>query len=101
MRIFERPAVLAGMLLLLAGTTGLAGCFYSSTKETREKPVPSSVVVATPHQLVQRVYTYPDGRYELHGEGTASSPYYWVWIPSGVQSVPSPPPPPVPSRSAG
>ena len=99
MKIFERPATFAGMLLLVAGTTALAGCFYSS-KETREKPVPSNVIVTAPQQPVQRVYTYPDGRYELRGDGTAGSPYYWVWIPSGVQSVPAPPPPPVPSRSA-
>jgi hypothetical protein len=97
MKIFERPAALAGVMLVVAGTTGLAGCFYSS-KETRERTVPSNVIV-TP-QPQQRVYTYPEGRYELHGDGTANSPYYWVWIPSGAQAVPAPPLPPVPTRSA-
>ena len=99
MRIFERPATFAGMLLLVAGTTGLAGCFYSS-KETTEEPVPRSFIVTTPQQPVQRVYTYPDGRYELRGDGTVGNPYYWVWIPSGVQSVPASPPLPAPTSSA-
>ncbi len=97
MKIFERPAALA-VTLLVMGTSALTGCFYSK-ETTKEKAVPSSVVVA-PQQPVQHVYTYPEGRYELHGDGTASSPYYWVWIPSGVQSVPVPPPPPLPIRSA-
>jgi hypothetical protein len=96
MKIIDRPAALAAIMLVV-GTSGLAGCVYSR-EVTREKPVPSNVVVST--QPVQHVYTYPDGRYELHGDGTASSPYYWVWIPSGVQSVPAPPPPPLPMRSA-
>ncbi len=38
-----------------------------------------------------RVYTYPDGRFELRGSGTAASPFYWVWIPAGITSVPNPP----------
>jgi len=98
MRIFERPAALTAILLVV-GTSGLAGCFYSR-EVTKEKATPSSVVVAP--QPVQHVYSYPEGRYELHGDGTASSPYYWVWVPSGVTSVPLPPPlPPLPARSAG
>lgn len=97
MKIFERTAALA-VIMLVVGTSGLAGCVYSR-EVTKEKPVPSSVVVA-PQQPVQHVYAYSDGRYELHGDGTAISPYYWVWIPSGVQSVPAPPPPPLPTRSA-
>ncbi len=96
MKILERPAALAA-ILLLAGTSGLAACVYSR-EVTTEKPAPSNVVVAP--QPVERVYTYSDGRYELRGDGTASSPYYWVWIPSGVQSVPAPPPPLLPTRSA-
>jgi hypothetical protein len=38
------------------------------------------------------VYTYPEGRYELRGDGTANGPYYWVWIPAGTVSQPPPPP---------
>jgi hypothetical protein len=51
------------------------------------------VVAAVPSD---RVVTYPDGRYELHGDG-ARTPYYWVWIPSGNVTTP-PPPPPIPVR---
>ena len=81
---------------LLVCTSGLAGCFYSD-KETKEtvRPAPSSAVVVSPP--MERVYTYSDGRYELHGDGTAKSPYYWVWIPTGVQVAHTPPPlPPLP-----
>ena len=42
-----------------------------------------------------RTVEYPSGRYQLYGEGTTSSPYYWAWIPAGA----SPPaPPPLPRR---
>jgi hypothetical protein len=45
-----------------------------------------------------RVISYPEGRYQLEGDGTRV-PYYWVWIPTGSSTVPAPPAPPiVPSR---
>ena len=34
-----------------------------------------------------------EGRYQLYGEGTTASPYYWVWVPAGTTVVPPPPPP--------
>jgi hypothetical protein len=77
-------AVAGSMVVALA----LGGCFYSKEKTT-EKQVPA-VVVATP---ADRVVTYPEGRYQLYGDGR-SVPYYWVWIPSGT----TPPPPPAPPR---
>ncbi len=46
-------------------------------------PVPTATVVR-----------YPNGRYELRGDG-ASVPYYWVWVP--YQLAAAPPPPPIPS----
>jgi hypothetical protein len=49
-----------------------------------------------PGHPVQPVYTYPQGRYELRGHGTAASPYYWVWIPAGAQVQVIPPAPPLP-----
>ena len=33
--------------------------------------------------------------YQLYGEGTTASPYYWVWVPAGTTVVP---PPPLPRR---
>ncbi len=94
MSISKRPVALAAVLLVFAGA--LTGCFAYSSRETTRAAPGSTVVVHQP----QREYTYPDGRYELHGDGSPNSPYYWVWIPAGVQAVPSPPPPPpFPSRS--
>ncbi len=45
-----------------------------------------------------RTVEYPGGRYQLYGEGTTSSPYYWAWIPAGA-TPPAPPPLP-PGRVA-
>ena len=91
---FNRSVTFAA-ISLLASMSGLTGCVYH-TKETEiVKPAPSTVVMAQPSQ---RVYTYAEGRYELHGNGTGKSPYYWVWIPAGVQSVPVPPVPPIPAQ---
>ena len=36
----------------------------------------------------------PGGQYQLYGNGTAASPYYWAWVPSGAYI----PPPPLPPR---
>ncbi len=91
-----RKPLVALAVVSLVFASGLAGCFYSS-KETKEtvRPTPNSTVVVAPPR--ERVYTYPEGRYELRGDGTARNPYYWVWIPAGVQGVPNPPPlPPLP-----
>src|SRR5690242_9329057 len=68
------------------------GC-VSYTKETTERSVPVPVAAATPAPS-DRVVTYPEGRYQLYGDGTRT-PYYWVWVPAGASTVP-PPPPPVP-----
>ncbi len=83
----KRPVAYAAVVLL-AGAGGLGGCAYYS-------PTP---VVAAGTQTTQRVYTYTNGRYELRGDGTVGNPYYWVWIPTGVQSATNPPPPPIPTR---
>jgi len=75
----------------LVGAAILGGCIYSK-ETTTERTVPGAVVVtAAP---VDKAVTYPEGRYQLYGEGTRTAPYYWVWIPSGRTSVPTPPPPP-------
>ena len=85
-----KTRLLSIALLALSGAVAMGGCVY------REKTVPaasptSTVVVAPANS---RVVSYPEGRYELRGDGTGTSPYYWVWIPAGATSVPNPPPPP-------
>ncbi len=78
--------------VVLAG--GLSGCYYHERERVSTTPPASNtVVVAQPpaQQPRQRVYTYPQGRYELQGSGSTNDPYYWVWIPNGVQSVPTAP----------
>ena len=91
-----KTRMLATSLLALSGAIVMGGCVY------REKTVPAAspatTVVVAP-SAADRVVTYPEGRYELRGDGTGTSPYYWVWIPAGASSLPSPPPPPrVPQR---
>jgi hypothetical protein len=39
---------------------------------------------------------YSTGRYQLYGDGSSASPYYWVWIPKGTNP---PNPPPLPSTT--
>jgi hypothetical protein len=41
-----------------------------------------------------RTVEYPGGKYQLYGDGSTASPYYWVWIPAGTNP---PAPPPLPS----
>jgi hypothetical protein len=51
-------------------------------------PVPPARPSGVP---ARSVVTYPEGRWQLYGDGR-NSQYYWVWIPSGV----TPPAPPLP-----
>ncbi len=75
--------------------TTLGGCVYSERVVEVEKPKPV-VVAAAPSQPVvvaampssDRI-VYPDGRWQLYGDGRAT-PYYWVWIPTGM-TPPGPP----------
>lgn len=80
------------------GVVGLSGC-------TGREPVPSpaasprtNVTVTVPPVPAERVISYPEGRWELHGDGTASWPYFWVWIPAGATPPDPPPAPQSPSR---
>jgi hypothetical protein len=89
-----KTRLFATSLLALSGAAALSGCVY------REKTVPAAsptTVVVSPAPA-NRVVTYPEGRYQLYGEGTTASPYYWVWIPTGA-TVPNPPPPPRPVQT--
>jgi hypothetical protein len=82
-----------------AGAALLGSGCVSYTKETTERQVPvSTPVVAAAPVPPDRVVTYPEGRYQLYGDGTRV-PYYWVWVPSGATVAPAPPaPPPLPTR---
>ena len=84
-----KSRLLAPFLLALGGAA-LGGCVYRERAVPAASP-PTTVVVAP--TASERVVTYPEGRYELRGDGTASAPYYWVWIPAGA-APPNPPPPP-------
>jgi len=85
------------MAISFAGAAVLAGGCISYTKETTERTVPVPVTAAAPVPG-DRVVTYPEGRYQLYGNGS-SVPYYWVWVPNGGTPTAAPPaPPPVPTR---
>jgi hypothetical protein len=74
-------------LTVVAAGTVLGGCVYR--RETAPAAAPTTVIVAPAAN--ERVVTYPEGRYELRGEGTPQSPYVWLWIPTG-STPPNPPP---------
>jgi hypothetical protein len=84
-RIYRLLVMAGAVLTVMAVGTGCA-----SRVEERER---GDLVPGEQRVAEQRVVTHPNGRYELRGEGTAQSPYYWVWIPSGapVATVPAPP----------
>jgi hypothetical protein len=79
-------------LLLLATGVVLGGC------ATRDRPVPaaspSPVRLGVAPFPSDRIVAYPEGRYELRGDGSVATPYFWVWIPAGT----TPPGPLSPSR---
>ncbi|HSB69422.1 MAG TPA: hypothetical protein VLT62_08835 [Candidatus Methylomirabilis sp.] len=79
MKTLRGPMVLAA-LVIFASTSVPVGHVDAQT--------PSVAVV----QSSGSVYMYPDGRYELRGDGTANSPYFWVWIPAGTVAQPPAPP---------
>ena len=54
---------------------------------------PPQVVVVQSVQTYPTVVQYPNGRYELHGDGIYT-PYQWIWIPNARPLPPPPPPPP-------
>jgi hypothetical protein len=78
----------------LITAVALGGCVYRERTTTVPAASPPTSVVVAP-TAAERVVTYPEGRYELRGDGTAPSPYYWVWIPAGAAP---PNPPPLPRR---
>jgi hypothetical protein len=81
---------LAASMLTLSAAGVLSGC-ASSERAVPVSAAPATVVISP--SAGERVVQYPEGRYELRGDGSARSPYYWVWIPAGA-TPPNPPPPP-------
>jgi hypothetical protein len=57
------------------------------------------VYAAPPSPPMPRVVEFPNGRYELRGDGVYS-PYSWVWIPNPPVAPPPPPPPTAPPAAA-
>jgi hypothetical protein len=84
-----KSQTLATSVLALSAAGVLGGCAYPE-RTTPVSTAPRTVIVSP--APAERIVRYPDGRYELYGDGTVASPYYWVWIPSGAS------PPPVPRR---
>jgi hypothetical protein len=68
----------------------LAGC-------TASEPITTTTVTTT--TTTPTVVTYPEGRYQLYGDGITTA-YYWVWIPTGARAVTPVAPPPLPGRVA-
>jgi hypothetical protein len=96
---FTRKIWIAPLLVAVLG-----GCVYSREVE---KTTPSPVVmtpaapvpaVVTPPVIPTDRVVYPDGRWQLYGDGRGT-PYYWVWIPTGSTLTSSPTPPPRPVAS--
>jgi hypothetical protein len=87
-----KRAMTAG-LISMAALTMLSGCVY---REPMVVPAASPPTVVIPAASPVTRVTYPEGVYELRGNGTRAYPYYWVWVPYGVQAPMLPPPPPLP-----
>ena len=66
-------------IVTLALMAGLLGACTTETGVVTTASVPATQTV-----------TYQGGQYRLYGSGTAASPYYWVWVPTGV-TAPAPP----------
>jgi hypothetical protein len=65
---------------------------HSEKERVVQAPPAPPIVAQVP---ADRVVTYPEGRWTLYGDGTTTSPHYWVWVPAGATP---PPPPPLPRR---
>jgi len=73
----------AGALLAVLLGIMVSGMFAPSAATGNALPT----TVARPSPRVgsdQRTVSYPQGHWQLYGDGTAASPYAWVWIPTGA-----------------
>ncbi len=69
---------------------------YAPPTVVYDQPSPTVIVSPAPPTAIPSVIEYPNGRYELRGDGI-TSPYRWVWIPKAPPAPPEAPPaaPPV------
>lgn len=65
----------------------LAGC---AVQDPTYPPTTGAVLGGSTPRTVE----YPGGKYQLYGDGSSASPYYWVWVPAGTNPPPPPPFPP-------
>jgi hypothetical protein len=70
-------------VLSVAGAAALAIGLLGGCETAVTSAPPSAPSAAT----APRVVNYPNGRYELRGEGTAANPLYWVWVPATSPAV--------------
>jgi hypothetical protein len=77
------------VVLVLVGGCASRRTVSDEPADTHPAALPVSTI-ASP----QRVVAYPHGRWLLYGDGSAASPYTWVWVPTGA----TPPPPAPPAR---
>jgi hypothetical protein len=80
------PAQIVHLGVVVAAWTAALGGFNDrNSVQERVVPAPPQTVrlVVT---SADRVVTYPDERWQLHGDGTRESPYYWMWVPAGRTS---------------
>src|SRR5260370_8953692 len=70
-----------------------SGCTVAGATAPAPAALPTSAITSD-----QRVVAYPHGRWLLYGDGSAASPFPWVWIPTGA--TPPPPAPPAPQSGA-
>jgi len=82
-----RLGALTIVLMVLIG-----GCTTARTPSETPAAAPRPVSPASTITPDQRVVAYPNGRWLLFGDGTAASPYGWVWVPTGA-TLPPPAPP--------
>lgn len=70
-----------------------SGPVVMTTGPTPTAPAPPAVSGQTDRVV------YQDGRWQLYGDGR-TTPYYWVWIPTGSSLTANPVPPPRPTTVA-
>jgi len=93
---------------VVAAAVILAGCAGSEVQTSSAPPPRPAVVVAPPAPTAPVIVAQPPapvsaravlvspatgGHWEMRGAGTPTSPYYWVWVPSGATIVTTAPPP--------